>query len=66
MSNGKKQYIGGINSEEEAARIYDEIAIRSNGLRAKTNFSYTKQDLLILISKFINVWWPNKTMIRIF
>jgi hypothetical protein len=38
MSNKKKEYIGGINTEEEAARLYDEIAIKSNGILAKANF----------------------------
>ena len=42
MSSKKKLYIGGIDTEEEAAKVYDEMAITINGIKAKTNFSYTK------------------------
>lgn len=35
-----------------AARIYDYFAIVSHGLRAKTNFSYKKVDLIIIIRNF--------------
>lgn len=40
-----KRYIGSANSEEEAARLYDRKAILTNGLKAKTNFSYTKTQI---------------------
>lgn len=33
--------IGAIKSELEAARIYDILAILTEGLSAKTNFDYT-------------------------
>lgn len=35
-------YLGTFENEREAAVRYDEFAIRINGLRAKTNFSYNK------------------------
>lgn len=38
MGHNKKEYVGSINTEYEAARIYDEIAIRSNGY--KVNYYY--------------------------
>jgi len=42
LGNLRKHYIGSIQNEERAARIYDRHAILTHGLRAKTNFSYTK------------------------
>jgi hypothetical protein len=42
LGNLRKRYIGSIGSEEAAARIYDHYAIINHGLRAKTNFQYTK------------------------
>ena len=49
----KKRYIGSSTSEEEAARIYDKKAIILNGLKAKTNFSYTKQEVEDIINSYI-------------
>ena len=43
MGNFKKMYVGAIQNEEEAAMLYDKIAIVTHGLKAKTNFSYTKK-----------------------
>jgi hypothetical protein len=40
MINQKKVYIGAIKSEMEAAKLYDHVAIISQGLNASTNFSY--------------------------
>jgi hypothetical protein len=45
----KKHYIGSIEKEEKAARIYDRHAILTHGLRAKTNFSYTKPDIQTIL-----------------
>jgi hypothetical protein len=42
MGKSKKQYIGAIEDEAEAAQIYDWHAIVTQGIRAKTNFSYTR------------------------
>lgn len=33
MGHKKKEYVGGVNSEIEGARIYDEISIKANGLK---------------------------------
>lgn len=49
MGNLKKHYIGSIDSQEKAAKIYDKHAILTHGLRAKTNFSYTKAQILKII-----------------
>lgn len=41
----QKRYMGTSESEEAAARIYDANSILTNGMKAKTNFPYTKRDL---------------------
>lgn len=38
-----KRYVGSACTEEEAARVYDKRSIVSAGLKAKTNFAYTKE-----------------------
>ena len=52
MIKNKKTYVGGTQTEEEAAVLYDKVAIQTQGLlvkkffnliQAKTNFSYTKE-----------------------
>jgi hypothetical protein len=35
-----------------AARIYDYFSIISHGLKAKTNFSYSKQNILHILENF--------------
>jgi hypothetical protein len=35
-----------------AARIYDYFSIISHGMKAKTNFSYSKQNILHILEKF--------------
>ena len=45
LLNLKKKYKGQIRTERLAARIYDKRAIFAHGLKAKTNFSYTKRQL---------------------
>ena len=49
FSNSKKKYRGQITHERIAAKIYDKRAIVANGLRAKTNFNYSKKELLKLL-----------------
>ncbi len=48
----RKRYIGSIPTQEMAARIYDYFSIISHGLKAKTNFSYSKQNILDILSNF--------------
>ena len=48
----KKYYAGIMNTEIEAAKLYDKLIILHEGLRARTNFSYTIQDVRDLISLF--------------
>jgi hypothetical protein len=52
LGNLRKRYIGSIGNEQGAALIYDEYAIMTHGLRAKTNYSYTKKDIQNIIGKF--------------
>ena len=40
MINRKKTYIGNYESEEEAAKAYDQYAIKYHGDKARTNFFY--------------------------
>ena len=42
MQNKGKSYIGSYNSEEYAARVYDILAIKYRGIKARTNFIYNK------------------------
>ena len=35
-----------------AGKIYDNYAIITHGLKAKTNFSYTKQEVLDIVTRF--------------
>lgn len=35
MAHNKKIYKGGIKTEKEAAKIYDELAIRAHGYKVK-------------------------------
>ena len=49
FSKKNKIFVGQIQREELAARIYDKRVILAKGLNAKTNFSYNKRQLLRLI-----------------
>ena len=51
LGNLKKHYIGSICKETKAARIYDAYAILAHGLKAKTNFSYSKGQLLKILER---------------
>jgi hypothetical protein len=46
-----KKYLGAINSELKAARLYDKYAMIIQGISAKTNFSYSKKDILKLMEE---------------
>ncbi len=41
---GKKRYVGTYATVEEAARTYDKLAIVFHGLKARTNYKYTKEE----------------------
>ncbi len=48
--NHYKEYKGGFETEEAAARMYDKKSICTFGLKAKTNFDYTKWQVLEIIN----------------
>ena len=45
MFNQSKSYIGSYSSEELAAKIYDIISIKNRGIKAKTNFKYSFEQI---------------------
>ena len=49
----KNIYLGSYSSEKTAAKIYDIMLIKKNGIKAKTNFKYTRRQIKI-ISKVID------------
>lgn len=51
--NKKKTYIGTFTSQYDAAKEYDKYSIVLNNLSAKTNFNYTKDDILCIAKEFL-------------
>ena len=51
MGNRRKYFSSSIDNEKLAARIYDRFTIENLGLRAKTNLSYRRQDLIQIIGE---------------
>lgn len=51
MGNMRKHYFGGIESERDAARLYDKNSILASGLQAKTNFDYKRADILKILEE---------------
>lgn len=51
MGNMRKYFSGSIASEKLAGKVYDRFAIQYLGLKAKTNFGYTRKDLLRMIEE---------------
>ena len=50
MGNFKKMYVGAIVDEIEAARIYDKLAILSHGIQARTNFDYSREEIIDILN----------------
>ena len=48
----RKTYIGSYRSERDAALAFDFYSILLHSLTAKTNFSYTKEDIVEMIYNF--------------
>lgn len=59
MINKKKYYVGNFSSEDLAARIYDIQAIKSWGIKARTNFVYDNKQLNKIYNKKINIKCDN-------
>ena len=55
MINNKKFYLGNYPSEDLAARIYDIQAIKSWGVKARTNFVYDNNQIQKIYNKKINI-----------
>ena len=45
MVKEKKKFIGKVQSEYLAARLYDKHALLNDGIIASTNFNYTRRQL---------------------
>ena len=48
--NGQRHYVGTLDNRHKAAVLHDIVVIQSKGLKAKTNFCYTKVELIALMS----------------
>ena len=55
MINKHKTYIGSYASEEFAARIYDVLAIKNRGMKARTNFIYSCKQIKNICEKDIDI-----------
>ena len=55
MLNKNKSYIGSYPSEEFAARIYDILALKNRGIKARTNFIYTNKQIQSILEKDIDI-----------
>ena len=41
----KNTYLGSYSSEKTAAKIYDIMLIKKYGIKARTNFKYTRKEI---------------------
>ena len=55
MINKNKSYIGSYPSEELAARIYDILALKNRGIKARTNFIYNSKQIKKINEMEINI-----------
>ena len=55
MINKNKSYIGSYPSEELAARIYDILALKNRGIKARTNFIYNSKQIKKICEMEINI-----------
>jgi hypothetical protein len=55
MFKNSKSYVGLFPSEEIAARIYDVLAIKKRGIKAKTNFKYNSRQVSKIYSTNIDI-----------
>ena len=56
MVNRQKKYLGSLQSEEKAARLYDKVVIQYQGLKAKTNFAYNRDQISKILKLKPLVW----------
>ena len=50
MLQGGKEYLATVDSIEHAAILSDLLTIQNRGVKARTNYNYTKRELLALFS----------------
>jgi len=50
--NKRKTYIGSYRTEEQAGLAFDFYSLLLHSLSAKTNFNYTKEDIVDMIVNF--------------
>ena len=55
MFKNSKSYVGLFPSEELAARIYDILAIKKRGIKARTNFKYNSRQVFKIFSSNIDI-----------
>ena len=55
MVNNSKTYVGTYTTEDLAARVYDIMAIKNRGNKAKTNFIYSEAQLRKIFNTDINI-----------
>lgn len=55
MINKKKLYIGSFPVEEDAARIYDILSLKFRGIKAKTNYYYSYEQIKKILETDINI-----------
>ena len=51
MVSRKKRYVGTYATEDEAGRGYDIAALQNHGMKSKTNFSYSLDEIKQILSK---------------
>ena len=49
MVDGAKSYLGTVDNILKAAILYDIFSIQAKGIKAKTNFSYSKLELYAIL-----------------
>jgi hypothetical protein len=59
MINSPKYYLGNYYSEDLAVKIYDIQAIKSWGIKARTNFAYDDNQIKKIYNKKINKKYDN-------
>ena len=55
MLHKSKSYVGTYSTEEIAARIYDILAIKNRGIKARTNFIYNEQQIKNILNTNIDI-----------
>jgi hypothetical protein len=55
MINKSKSYVGTYTTEDFAARVYDILAIKNRGNKAKTNFIYSESQIRKICNTDIDI-----------